>query len=146
MYAYAIANHRLPKMRGYPFSVDLVYRTIKSIGYSQESIYTIKYFNTPLEFIVDLSTSWSIVGVCLNNPWRFNLSIVYLVMTFMAAPKSMKVFWIRLWMICTFITGLPRSKYLGTNTMPSTRSTRWPTTFTVGESFFFLLCLFRHYS
>jgi hypothetical protein len=38
IYSSFVAIHGLPRMRGYPFNLDLVCRTMKSVGYSKKSI------------------------------------------------------------------------------------------------------------
>ena len=47
--------------------------------------------NMPSGATVDLSTSYSSMVVFLNDSWRLSLSIVSLVITFIAAPKSLRV-------------------------------------------------------
>ena len=64
---------------------------MKSIGYSKESKVTTIFSIIPSGVIVELSTSYRIVGVAFS-PSIFNIFIVFLVMTFIAAPRSIKAF------------------------------------------------------
>ena len=108
MYASIVSRHGIHRMREYPFNLELVWRTMKSIGYSHESVDTITYSDTPSGFMVDMYANWSIVGVCIKNTWRINLSMVYFFMTLMATPKSIKVFVINLLAIWILVIGLLR--------------------------------------
>jgi len=114
MYACVVTNQGIPKIIGYPFNLDLVWRTKKSVGYTQESIERIVSSNIPLGFTFDLSASWSTMGVSLKDTWRFNINMVSLVIKFIEAPKSVRVFWIKVLLMCTLTKGIFRSKYLGT--------------------------------
>lgn len=56
---------------------------------------------------MDLPVIGSIVVVFLRDPWRLSLSIVALVMKFIAAPKSMRVLGTIIFLIFTSTLGLP---------------------------------------
>jgi len=53
-------------MKGYPPSEFFVFKTIKSVGYSHKSMDITTSSKIPSILIVDLSTSWSMVGVSLR--------------------------------------------------------------------------------
>jgi hypothetical protein len=57
IWASAVGNHGLPKIRGYPQSLALGCSTLKSVGHSQESIDIVISSNTPSGLTVDLSAS-----------------------------------------------------------------------------------------
>ena len=111
--AYVVVSHGLPNTTGRPTDVDLGCNTNKSTGYSHESRDTISSSNTPSGLIQDRSTNSSIVSVgqrfSMSNYW-----IVCKVMELMAAPRSMRVFGIRVPRIEMVIIGFPRSPYFST--------------------------------
>lgn len=123
-------------MRGNPLSLVLVSITIKSVWYSHESIDTIMYSKIPFGHAVELLAICRIVMVCLKYGWRFNISIVSLVITLIATPKSIKVFSIIFLLIFTFTTRLLGLGYLGSRTLPNFRSMSFPMTLIVGGYFF----------
>ena len=136
-----MANHCPPNIRRYPLSLALVCRTIKFARHFHESIDTVMSSRIPSGHTVELSASYRITVVCLNNAWRFNPSIVSMFITLIAAPKSIIVFGMRVLLIWTSTTRLLGSKYLGLNTLPNVRSTSYPMTLIVRGYLFLLLNL-----
>ena len=110
---------------------------MKSAGYSRESKVTTMFSTIPSRVIVELSASYRIVGVALN-PYMFKFFIVSLVMTFIAAPRSIKALLIDCLFMLTFTNGLLGSKYFGVINFPNIMSANCPTTWTMVGSFFFL--------
>ena len=113
MKASTVANQGLPKTMGCPPDVDLGCRIKKSTGYSQDSMDIVSSSNTPSGFILDLSANSNIVGVGRMLRMLSSL-IVCKVITFMAVPKSMRVFGIYVPFIHTMTIGFPGSSYLST--------------------------------
>jgi hypothetical protein len=66
MYAFVVENQGLPKIRGYTLNLDLVWRNTLLVGYSQEPIQSLMSFNIHLGFTMDISGSWSTLGVPLR--------------------------------------------------------------------------------
>ena len=69
-----------------------------------------------------------------------------LVITLMAAPRSIKVWGIMMPLTWTSITGLPESRYFRQITCPNIRSDNCPTTLIVGTSLFRLPRCLKHFS
>jgi hypothetical protein len=64
-----MASQGLPKIKLYPPKKVLDCRTIKSVGYSHESTEITTSSKIPSCLMVDLSMSWSTVGVSLRLAW-----------------------------------------------------------------------------
>jgi len=101
---------------------------------------------TPLGATVDLSVSYNAMVVLLKAPQRLSLSIVPLVMKLITTPKSVRVLVTTILLIYTSTIRLQRSKYFGTMTFPSSRSTSCPMELIVGEYFLPIPDLLRHSS
>jgi len=95
----------------------LDWRTKNLAWYSQESIETITSSTTPSGAALDLFASYNIVVVFINDHWGFNLSMVSIVITLMAAPRSIKVWGTMIPSMCTSTIGLPESRYFGKITL-----------------------------
>jgi len=91
MKASVVTNHGLPRMTGWPTMLVLGWITRKSTGYSQEFKVTSISLRIPAGLILDLSTSLSTMGVA-KRVFNCNVSMVIIVMIFIAAPKLIKVF------------------------------------------------------
>jgi len=137
IYASVVASHGLPRMRGSPPRLDLGYKTMKSMGYSQESTEITTYSRIPFGFIVDRSASCKTVGV-EHMFDRFNFSMVALVITLIPAPKLINVLGIKVFFVWTSTIGLPVSTYLVIKIFPNIRSANRPMTWIVWGSLFFL--------
>lgn len=91
---------------------------------------------------MDLSVSYNIIVVFLKNPYWFSFSMVSLVIKFMAAPISIRVWGNMMPSMCTTTTGLPGSIYFGQITLPSIKSDNWLPRLSI----FLLLGCLKHFS
>lgn len=91
MKAYVVANHGLPRIKGWPPRFVFGCKIRKSTRYSHESKETMMSSNIPFGTTVDLFVSSKIVvvGQILVN---FKYFIVSVVMTFIVVPKSIRIF------------------------------------------------------
>ena len=142
MKASVVASQGLPKMSGCPPKLLLGVKSMKSIGYSQESKETEISSNTPSGLIIDLFVSYSKVGV-KRRLGSLSCSIVYLLIMFIVAPKSIKVFGISIPFICVLTIGLPGSTYFCILIFPIMISAIFPTGWILLVSLGFLPGLLR---
>ena len=139
-----MANHdilRMDILQGLIF----VYRTMKTTGYSHESIEMtsssiiasslIEYYLVKCKTIV--------VSLIFMRP---KLSIVYLVITLMTYTKYINVLEREKPFIYTLTAGLPGFEYLVARVFPIIKYARSPTTWTVGGYFYLFLGFVRHNS
>ena len=98
--------------------------------------------NTLYGLIIDRSTSCSKVGV-KRRLGSFSYSIVCLLIMFIAAPKSIKVFGISIPFICVLTIGLPGSTYFCMVIFPIMISAIFPTRWILLVSLGFLPGLLR---
>ena len=92
--------------------------------------------------IVDVSTKCNTIVVGLMKDCRFRANIVYFVITLIAAPKSMRLLGIGIFLMLTLTIGLRGFRYLGLIALPNMRSARCLIALMVGGSCFLLPCLF----
>jgi hypothetical protein len=127
MNASTVANQGLPKIKGCPPKLDLGCRIMKSTGYSQESRETMMSSITPSCLIFYLSASSNTVGVGRRLP-MFKFCIVSIVMTFIVAPKSIRVFGIEKLLIKIVTIGIPGSTYFSEMTLVVIKLANFPIT------------------
>ena len=113
MKASVVANQGLPKTMGCPPDADLGCRIYKSTGYSQDLMDIVSSSNTPSGLIFDLSANSNIVSVGRMLRMLSSL-IICKVITFMAAPKLMRVFGMYVPLMHAVTIGFPGSSYLST--------------------------------
>lgn len=140
-----MANHNLPKIKGYPLIGNLCCRTMESMGYCNEYMDITTYSNIPSSLMVDISTSKSILRVCLGLESHMAY-VVSRVMKLMEAPRLINVLGMNLLFIYTLKTRLRRSEYLVAKTPPIITSNNLSMTWIVLGSFLIQLRLIKQSS
>lgn len=127
MKASAMANHGLPRIKGWPPKLVFGCKIIKSTGYSQESKETIMYSSIPSGTTLDLSASskLAVVGQIFDS---FKYFIVSIVMTFIAASRSINVLRNEKLLIEMVTIGIPGSIYFSIVMFADTRLANLPMT------------------
>ena len=108
---FAVANHGIPKIIGYPLEGYFDSMTINSTGYSHESTNTIMSSRTPAGFTVVWSSSSKMEAVGCRNCPNYKASKTMVVIISIVDPKSINVFYIEVLFIITVTTGAPGSVY-----------------------------------
>lgn len=127
MNASTVANHGLPSMSGSPPKFDFGWNTKKSTRYSQGSSETIISSSIPSGMTFERSTNSRTIGV----DYKFvscNIFIVSNVITFIATPKSIRVFGIETLLIIVVTLGMPRSTYFSIEMTFDIKPTKFPIT------------------
>jgi hypothetical protein len=138
MKASAVANHGLPRMRGWPPIRVLVCKTTKSAGYSHESTQMTKSTITSFGLMVERSTNSKTVGVGRTCIMSCSNCVVFIVTILIVAPKSTNRWGIDVYPILTVTLGFPGSPYLIGGVLPKISLDKSPTTCTVRGSLGFL--------
>jgi len=144
MKAYDVANHGLPRIKGWPHRLVFGCKIRKSTGYSHESKETVISSSIPFGTTLDLSTSSKIVvvGQIFGS---FKYFIVYIVMTFITAPRSIKFLGNEKLLIEMVTISIPGSIYFSIVVFADMRLANFPMTWIVGGSLFFILVFLTHF-
>jgi hypothetical protein len=112
--------------------------TRKSIVYSHDVIVTMILSNIPSGITFVLSANSKIVGVGLRRGFNYNSSKVVVVITLMAAPRSMRVFPMGTLLMVIVTMGFPRFVDFVTLGFSDMYSDNSPIKCTIGGSLCFL--------
>jgi hypothetical protein len=133
-----VANHGLPRIRGWPPRWVLGCNTTKSVGYSHESTEITRLLITPYGLIVERSTNSKIVGVGQTCVLICSNCVVSIGIMLIVAPKSTNTWGINVYPILTVTVGFHGSPYLIGGVLPKISSDNSPTTCTMRGSLGFL--------
>jgi len=140
-----MANHGLPKIRGFPPKFVFGCKMRKSARYSHESKETIISSSIPSGTTLDLSANSRTIEVDLML-FKCRYFIVSIVITFITPPKSISIFQTEKLFIKIVTTGIPGSIYFSIVVLVDMRLANFPITWIVVGSFFFLPVFLMHNS
>jgi hypothetical protein len=136
--ALVVANQGLPKITRWPLVGSFEWMTKTSTGYSYEAKVTMTSSKISSCITLILSANSKMVGVGLRRGCNYNFSKVVVVITLMAAPRSMRVFPMEISLMVMVTMGFPRFPYFSSLGFSNMYSESSPIKCTIGGSFYFL--------